>query len=199
MNRTLRTIFGAGLLALSGSAAAILVNNHHYGISDYRLEDIDLAIEALASQATSKADHKNLKNVYRLDQQLGLLADMLYQAETGGMADNLSEDTRKLVRRETRLLNILAGFLPVDTDSTGPGYIPVIDIPQPEVSEFLPLPREIISPLDSGPISTYDLAGQEPVSGNPAVAAAAVPEPPLPALLGLGLLLMFRLRRKQTP
>ena len=199
MNRTLRAIFGAGLLALSGNAAAILLNNHHYGISDYRLEDIDLAIEALASQATSKADHKNLKNVYRLDQQLGLLADMLYQAETGGMADKLSEDTRKLLRRETRLLNILAGFLPVDAGSTGVGDIPVIDIPPPELSELLPLPREIIiTPPIGGQGGTNVLAGQVPVSGNPGV-AAAVPEPPLPALLGMALLLMLGLRRKSMP
>jgi hypothetical protein len=105
----------------------------------YRLEDIDQAIEALASQATSKAGRKNLENVYRLEQQLALLADMLYQAETGGMADNLSEDTRKLVRRETRLLNTLTGFFPVDTYSTGPGDIPVIDIsPSPGAPSCCP-------------------------------------------------------------
>jgi hypothetical protein len=114
MNSTLRVIFGAGLLAVSGNAAAILMNIHHYGISDYRLEDIDQAIEALASQATSKADHKILENVHRLDQQLALSADMLHQAETGGMADNLSEDMRNLSGRETWLLNILAVFLPFD-------------------------------------------------------------------------------------
>jgi hypothetical protein len=201
MNRTLRAILGAGLLALSGNAAAILINDHQYGTSDYRLEEIDLAIQELADQVTSKADRKRVKKARKLDRKVTRLAGKLYRAETVGKTGKLAKKNRKLTRKENRLLNMLAGFLPVDDNiiladisGIGPFDIPVIDIPPPELSELLPLPREIITPPDSGPFGTNTLAGQGPVSGNPAV-AAAVPEPPLAALLLLGLLPVIGLRR----
>ena len=70
MNRPITAIAAASLLLLSGNAMAVMMNDQLYGNSAYSLHDIDVAIQALQDDVSSKRDRKRLKKARKLDRKI---------------------------------------------------------------------------------------------------------------------------------
>ena len=73
MNKWIRAFCAAGLLALSGNAAAIMIDDRVYGISGYSLTDIDHAIQAYEDQTFAGTNGNHRKPQHNFDQKIKLL------------------------------------------------------------------------------------------------------------------------------
>lgn len=206
MNKAITTVISACLLAMSGNAAAITINDHVYGISGYTLDDIDQAIEAFREDVSTKRERKRLKKARKLDRKVEKLGNKLELAATTGDGGKLNKKRKKLGKKERKLLAILAGYLPetgdtlLDTGGSITGSNLILDgITPPDPDTFLPEPGDILATVTGGS------AGNNPpgtdATDGPAPEVASVPEPSMLALLCLGLpvLLLQGHRRKRQP
>jgi len=205
MNRPIKAIVAASLLVLSGNAAAIKVNDQIYGSSGYSLDDIDAGIQAFQDNASGKRDRKHLKKARKLDRKIERLVYKMDNIMASGNDRKLARKNRKLNRKEMKLLAILADYLPSLDELLQHGSMPTTgntlpagDIPPPDI--FLTQLDLVTAHVTSNPDDST-LPDTVTASGTPSGETAAVPEPSMFALLGLGLAgLMFTGRRMQpTP
>jgi hypothetical protein len=112
MHRSINSIIAAILLLLSGNAMAVMMDNQIYGHSGYSLNDFDMAIQALQDDISSKKDKKRLKKARRLDRKVERLIYKLDSAMVSGNERKQRKKNKKLNRKETKLLAILADYLP---------------------------------------------------------------------------------------
>ena len=85
MNRLINAIVAATLLLLSGNAMAVMMNDQLYGSSAYSLDDIDVAIQALQDDVSSRKDKKRLKKARRLDRKIERLVYKVDSAIVSGL------------------------------------------------------------------------------------------------------------------
>ena len=199
MNKLIKTIFGVGLLALTGNAAAIMIDEQVYGMSSYTLPEIDQAIEVFREEVSTKREKKLLKKSQKFDNKVEKLGNKLAQAAANGNSKKL----KKLIKKEKKLLAILADYLPVASmtlpDSGSPiagSSLLLNDLELPEPDTLLPILEDALA-FVAGSSTGNNLPGPGTATGS-GVEATAVPEPAMPALLCLGFLTMLipRLRRR---
>jgi len=192
MNRSINAIVAATLLLLSGNAMAIMIDDQLYGNSGYSLNDIDVAIQALQDDVSSKKDKKRLKKARKLDRKIERLVGKMDSAMVSGKEKKLRKKSKKLNRKEGKLLALLADYLPnlgellQNGDVFTTNNLLLAD-------EALPLQPDIV-------LAQVDLV-TEPVTGNSgdntpgntvtgpgasSIEADAIPEPSMFVLLGLG-------------
>jgi hypothetical protein len=200
MNRLIKAIVAASLLVLSGNAAAILMNNQIYGSSGYSLNDIDVGIQSFQDDVSGKSDRKRLKKARKLDRKVERLVYKVESAMVSGNDRKLRKKNKKLNRKEAKLLAILADYLPnLDELQQDGSMLTTSNI---LLADDIPPPDIYLSQLDleTAPVmGNYDdntLPGTVMASGTSSSEIAAVPEPSMFALLGLGFAgLMFPGRR----
>jgi hypothetical protein len=200
MNRLIKAIVAASLLVLSGNAAAILMNNQIYGSSGYSLNDIDVGIQAFQDDVSGKRARKRLKKARRLDRKVERLVYKVESAMVSGNDRKLSKKNKKLNRKEAKLLAILADYLPNLDEFQQDGSI--LTTSNILLADDIPPPDIYLSQLDletapvMGNFDDNTLPGTVTASGTSSSEVAAVPEPSMFALLGLGFAgLMFPGRR----
>ena len=189
MNRLINTIFGVGLLALSGNAAAIMIDEQVYGVSNYTLPEIDQAIEAFREDVSSKREKKLLKKALKLDRKVAKLGNKLDLAAATGEGKRLDKKSKKLTKKERKLLAILADYLPEYGGPVTGSNLLLDDIVLSEQDTILPIPEDVFDPV-TGRSGGNNPPGAGTGTGYSAE-AAAVPEPAIPALLCLGLVAML--------
>jgi len=202
MNRSIKVIVTASLLALSGNAAAIIMNNQIYGSSSYSLNDIDAGIQAFQDDVSDKRDRKRLKKARKLDRKVERLIYKMDSIMASGDDGKLLKKNRKTSRKEAKLLAILADYLPNLDELLQNGNMlttsPTLltgDTPPPDT--FLTQLELVTVPETSTP-GDNTLSGTVTASGTSSSENAAVPEPSMFALLGLGISgLMFAGRRRR--
>lgn len=190
MNRPINAIVAAGLLLLSGNAMAIMINDQLYGNSAYSLNDIDVAIQALQDDVSSKKDKKRLKKARKLERKIGRLVYKVDSAMVSGNEKKLRKKGRKLNRKEMKLLVLLADYLP-NLDEllqnggvfTTNNLLLAAEIPPPEI--FL-TQLDLVTVSETGSSGENTPPGTATGPGTSSVAIDSIPEPSLFALLSLG-------------
>src|SRR5210317_793536 len=147
MNRLINTIFGVGLLALSGNAAAIMIDEQVYGVSNYTLPEIDQAIEAFREDVSSKREKKLLKKALKLDRKVAKLGNKLDLAAATGEGKRLDKKSKKLTKKERKLLAILADYLPEYGGPVTGSNLLLDDIVLSEQDTILPIPEDVFDPV----------------------------------------------------
>jgi len=220
MHTPIKIIVAASLLLLSGNAAAIMISNQLYGSSGYSLNDIDVAILAFQDnisgrkafqenisvrkdkrrlKKTIRKDNRRLKKAIRLDRKIKQLAGKIDRAMLSDKIRKAQRKNKRLGRKEAKMLAILADYLPELDKFMQNGNMPEAgDIAPPEPDVLLPLleieltaePSNHDGNTPPGATTTYeDSSGQ--------TETAAIPEPSMLALLGLGFAgLMFAGRKR---
>ena len=204
MHRSINVIITAILLLLSGNAMAVMMDNQIYGHSGYSLDDLDMAIQALQDEVSGKKDRKRLKKARRLDRKVERLIYKLDSAMVSGNERKQRKKNKKLNRKETKLLAILADYLP-DLDTllqnddtfTTNNILLAGNILLPPPGTFLTQPELVTEPVGNTGKNTQ--GSTITTLGTPSIEEASVPEPPMLALLCLGFAGLFfsGLRRKQ--
>ena len=204
MNRLINAIVAATLLLLSGNAMAVMVNDQLYGSSAYSLDDIEVAIQALQDDVSSRKDKKRLKKARRLDRKIERLVYKVDSAIVSGKEKKLRKKSKKLKRKEVKLLALLDGYLPNLDELLQNGNVFTTnnlllagEIPPLQPDTFLTQP-DLVSVPSTGNSGENTPPGTVTGLGTSSIATGAIPEPPLFALLSLGFAgLMFRNRRSR--
>lgn len=193
MHKPIKAIVAASLLLLSGNAAAIMMNDQLYGRSAYSLHDIDMSIQFFRDDVSSRKDRRNLKRAIRLDRRIERLINKTDSAIVSNNSRKMRRISKRLTRKERKLLAILADYLPsldallLNGSMLPAGNIPFTgDIPPPPPDIFLSQLDLVTEPAGSNPDGNT-LPGTVTTSGVPAEEIVSVPEPSMFALLGLGL------------
>lgn len=192
MNRPINAIVAASLLLLSGNAMAIMINDQLYGNSAYSLNDIDVAIQALQDDVSSKKDKKRLKKARKLERKIGRLVYKVDSAMVSGNEKKLRKKGRKLNRKEMKLLALLADYLP-NLDEllqnggvfTTNNLLLAAEIPPPQPEIFL-TQLDLVTLSETGSSGENTPPGTATGPGTSSIATDAIPEPSLFALLSLG-------------
>jgi len=192
MYRPINAIAAAILLLLSGNATAIMMNTQIYGNSGYSLNDIDVAIQALQDDVSSKKDKRRLKKARRLDRKVERLIYKVDSAMASGKEKKLRRKNKKLNRKEVKLLAILAEYLPNLDELLQNGNLFTTnnillagDIPSSQ-------PDSVLTQLDlvTAPVTgnSGDNTPRGTVTGleTSSIETDSIPEPSMFALLSLG-------------
>ena len=204
MHKPIYTIVTAILLLLSGNANAVMMDSHIYGHSGYSLNDFDMAIQALQNEISGKKGKKRLKKARRLDRKVERLVYKLDDAMISGNEKKQHRKNKKLNRKETRLLAILADYLPDlnallqndETFTTG-NILLAGEILLPPPGTFLTQLELVTEAVGNTGENTQ--GSTVTTLGTPSIESASVPEPSMLALLSLGFtgLVFSGYRRRQ--
>ena len=149
-----------------------------------------MAIHALQEDITSRKDKRRYKKALRFDRKVEKLIYKMDSAMASGKENKLRRKTKKLIRKEAKLLVLLADYLPDlnalllnDDIFTTENILLATDNLPPEIFLTQPglLPVTVFGNPDEniqGSIVT--------ISGTASTENASIPEPSMLALLSLG-------------